>query len=165
MKASRGRVDSGRLARFQPHKRPVMTENAAKSPRRNPLLDALAAQYAVIRDNKPLALGIHKTIKERAPETNAGELRVAMRIHTSSTRYLKALLAGKERYNLDGAVEGEITDEQRAAADTALKERFQKAAERRKTEAKAEQQARREQEEEQRRAEKLNQLAERFKRR
>lgn len=143
----------------------VMTETPAKSPRRNALLDALAAQYEVIRDHKPLALGIHKTIKERAPETNAGDLRTAMRIHTSSTRYLKALLTGKDRYNLEGAVDGEITDEQRVAAETSLKERFQKAAERRKTEAKAEQQARKEQEAEQRRAEKLNQLAERFKRR
>lgn len=141
-----------------------MTDTENKPARRHALLETLSAQYAVFRDCRPLALGIHKTIKERTPEVNAGDLRLAMRIHTASTRYLKALLAGKERFDLDDKVAGEITEEQRAAADTALRERFQKTAERRKAEAQAQKLQQKEQEAQQRRAEKIAQLAERFKR-
>ena len=139
-----------------------MTETTAKPPRRNTLLDHLQERYPVFKDCRPLALGIHKTIREREPEINAGELRLAMRLHTTSTRYLKALLAGKERFNLDGLADGEVTEEHRSTADTSLRERFQKAAERRKAEAQAQRTAKMEQEASQRRAEKLAQLAERF---
>jgi ProP effector len=59
------------------------------------------------------------------------------------------------RLNLDGSPAGEVTDENRQHAAEQLKERFKKQAELRKA-AEAEAKA------EQRRAEKLNQLAEKF---
>lgn len=139
-----------------------MTATENKTSRRNTLLDTLSAQFTVFRDCKPLALGIHKTVKERMPEIEAAPLRSAMKIHTASTRYLKALVTSKERFDLDGNVSGEVTDEQREVASTALRERFKKAAERRKADEQAVKTAQLEKEAEQKRAEKLSQLAARF---
>lgn len=139
-----------------------MTASETKSTRRNALLDALSTNYAVFRDCQPLALGIHKSVKERMPEVDAAALRSAMKIHTASTRYLKALVVSKERFDLDGQPAGEVTEEQREVASTTLRERFKKAAERRKAEEQAQKAAQKEQEAQAKRSEKLAQLAARF---
>ena len=139
-----------------------MTATETKSSRRNALLETLSATYPVFRDCQPLALGIHKTVKEKMPELEAAPLRVAMRIHTASTRYLKALAIGAQRFDLDGNPAGEITAEQRDVASEALKERFKKAGERRKIDEQAKKDALREQEAEAKRHEKLSQLAAKF---
>jgi ProP effector len=139
-----------------------MTSTPAKSPSRNALLETISANFTVFRDGRPLALGIHKAIKERMPEVDTTQLRLTMRMHTASTRYLKALLATRERYDLDGNPAGEVTDEQREVANTTLRERFKKAADRRKAEEQARNEAQRQQEAEQKRQEKLAQLPARF---
>lgn len=139
-----------------------MTPTAAKSPARNALLETICGNFAVFREGRPLALGIHKAIMERMPDLDTAQLRLAMRIHTASTRYLKALLATRERFDLDGNPAGEVTEEQRAVASTALRERFKKSADRRKAEEQALKEAKQEQEAQQKRQEKLAQLAARF---
>ncbi|MDP2824821.1 MAG: ProQ/FINO family protein [Sulfuritalea sp.] len=142
-----------------------MTPTPAKSSPRNALLETIGANFAVFRDGRPLALGIHKAIMERMPEVDTAQLRLAMRIHTASTRYLKTLLATRERFDLDGNPAGEVTEEQREVASTTLRERFRKVADRRKAEEQALKEAQREQEAQQKRQEKLAQLAARFNRR
>ncbi|MCM2289931.1 MAG: ProQ/FINO family protein [Sulfuritalea sp.] len=139
-----------------------MTPTAAKPPARNALLETICEHFAVFREARPLALGIHKVILERMPDLDTAQLRLAMRIHTASTRYLKALLATRERFDLDGNPAGEVTEEQREVANTALRERFKKSADRRKAEELALKEAKREQEAQQKRQEKLAQLAARF---
>jgi ProP effector len=139
-----------------------MTSTPPKFSSRNALLETICANFAVFRDGRPLALGIHKAVKERMPDVDAAQLRLAMRLHTASTRYLKALLAGRERYDLDGNPAGEVTDEQREVAGTTLRERFKKAADRHKAEQQAQKEAQRQKEAEQQRQEKLAQLAARF---
>ena len=139
-----------------------MTSTPAKPPSRNALLETLSANFAVFREARPLALGIHKAISERMPEVDTAQLRLAMRMHTASTRYLKALLATGERFDLDGNPAGEVTPEQREVASTTLRERFKKVAERRKAEEQALKAAQQEQEAQQKRQEKLAQLAARF---
>ena len=112
-----------------------MSDTTPSSPRpRNAELTTLSASFAVFRDCLPLAVGIHKAIRERMPEINRNQLRVALQLHTASTRYLKALSQGQTRFDLDGAVAGEITAEQRQQALDTLRERFRKGAERRKAE-------------------------------
>lgn len=109
---------------------------AAQKPSRsrNPVLDTLIATFKVIRDCQPLALGIHKVIKERMPELDMQLLRSAMRTHTASTRYLKLLSQADTRFDLDGAAAGEVTAEQRQQALDTLRERFRKKAEQHKAE-------------------------------
>jgi len=131
--------------------------NAPSSPpsrRANPVLDTLASSFAVFRDGQPLAIGIHKTIRERLPDIGDGALRNALKNYTASTKYLKAVANGRERFDLDGNPAGEITPEQRDQALAALKERFRKAAEQKRA-----------LQAEQERQEKLRKLAEKFGRR
>ena len=139
-----------------------MAEQQTKAKSRNPILDSLNEAFEVFRANKPLALGIHKEVLARRPEIEPAGLRLAMRIHTQSTRYLKELLTATVRFDLDGQPSGEVTDEHRKVADEALKERFRKVAERKKAERKAEADAERERKATEMRQEKLNQLAARF---
>ena len=139
-----------------------MTSKPAKPPSRNTLLETISANFAVFRECRPLALGIHKIIIERMPEVDSAQLRLAMRMHTASTRYLKALLAAGERFDLDGNPAGEVTAEQREVAGTTLRERFKKQGERRKAAEHALMEAQREQEAQQKRQEKLAQLAARL---
>ncbi|MCK9382284.1 MAG: ProQ/FINO family protein [Sulfuritalea sp.] len=116
-----------------------MTDTAPAAPRRpkNTALETLIATFAVFRDCQPLAIGIHKTIRERLPDMNASQLRHALKIHTASTRYLKALSQGETRFELDGTVAGIVTPEQQKQALDTLRERFRKHAERRKAELQA----------------------------
>ena len=139
-----------------------MTSTPAKPSSRNALLETISANFAVFREGRPLALGIHKAIIERMPEIDTAQLRLAMRLHTASTRYLKALQAASERFDLDGNPAGEVTAEQREVAGTTLRERFKKQADRRKAEEQSLKAAREEQEAQQKRQEKLAQLAARF---
>ena len=134
----------------------MTTVEAKPAPGRNAILELLRTTFAVFRDHRPLALGIHKTIREKMPELNAGQLRTAMRMHTGATAYLKALAIGGERFDLDGQPAGTVTDEQREQAATDLRDRFKKGAERRKAALEAEREA-------QQRQEKLLKLAEKFK--
>lgn len=133
-----------------------MSESVPKPPRpRNAVLDALSAAYPVIRAGLPLAIGIHKAIIERMPDLDAQQLRAAMRTHTASVRYLKALSQAGSRFDLDGKAAGEVTAEQQKQAVDTLRERFRGQAERHRAEQQAQLQA-------QQRQEKLLKLAEKF---
>ena len=121
------------------------------------LLKDLQARFDVFRSFSPLAIGIDKQVFAQLPDVSKKALRLAMRSHTISTRYLKEMEKGTVRLNLDGTPAGEVTDENRQHAAELLRERFKKQAEQRKAaaaEAKAEQ----------RRQEKLTALAEKFSR-
>ena len=128
-------------------------------------LKLLCERYAVFRDNKPLAIGIHKAVKAALPELDAGALRHALHRHTASTRYLKAVATGEDRFDLDGAVAGAITEEQKQVAADSLRERFKKGAERRRVEQLAEKKKVEEAARDKERQAKLAQLALKFNKR
>lgn len=132
-----------------------MNHPTERRPGRRPaLLEELMAQYEVFRNGKPLAIGIHKALMEVQPDLDKQALRLAMKAHTQSTRYLKGIVEGAPRFDLAGQPAGTVTAEQRDQAVAVLKERQRKAAERRRAEEQAEQDRQRE--------EKLRQLADKF---
>ncbi|MEW6678256.1 MAG: ProQ/FinO family protein [Pseudomonadota bacterium] len=133
---------------------PQGAKSPARPQRRNALLERLQAEFAVFRDYKPLAIGIHKQLMERLPDLDKNKMRVALHSHTASTRYLKALTEGAPRLDLDGQPAGEVTAEQQSVAVQTLRDRLKKAAERRK-----------EEEEAAKRQVKLQQLADKFSKR
>ncbi len=140
-----------------------MTTRESKPSRpRNTTLDTLNASFKVFHECQPLALGIHEVIQERLPGIDAQQLRLAMRIHTASTRYLKALSQAKTRFDLDGSPADEVTAEQRELASATLRERFKKKAERHKAEVLAKQLAEKQAQLEKERQNKLLKLAEKF---
>ena len=73
-------------------------------------------------------------IKERLPDIETRKLHLAMKLHTSSTSYLKLLSSGVDRFDLNGNVAGTVTPEQQKQALDSLRERFRKVAEQRKAE-------------------------------
>ncbi|RJG01980.1 osmoprotectant transporter activator [Noviherbaspirillum sedimenti] len=128
------------------------------------LLKELQANFAVLRDCQPLAIGIDKQLIGRQPDLNRKALRIALGMHTNSLRYLKAMKKATARFDLDGNAAGEVTEEQRAHAAKMLDERLKKDAEQRKAQRQTQEAQKKAEEEEQRRSEKLNQLAAKFSR-
>lgn len=122
------------------------------------LLQELQEKFAPFRDCLPLAIGIDKQLLARMPELDRKTLRIALGMHTNSTRYLKAMAKAQARFDLEGNAAGEVPQAHREHAEETLRERFRKAAEQRKAEREAEEAERAAQ----RRAEKLNQLAAKF---
>ena len=119
------------------------------------LMNDLQARFDVFKNFSPLAIGIDKQLFAALPEVSKKSLRIAMRNHTLSTRYLKEMEKGTQRLNLDGTPAGEVTDENRRYAAEQLRERFKKNAEQRRAQEAA---ARAEE----RKQQKLQQLAEKF---
>lgn len=126
------------------------------------LLKQLQEQFAPFRDCQPLAIGIDKQLQQRMPELDRKTLRIALGLHTNSTRYLKVMAKATARVDLDGNPAGEVPEAHRAHADEALRERFRKEAELRKTQRQAERAAEEAERADQKRVEKLNQLAAKF---
>lgn len=126
------------------------------------LLLQLQEVSETFRDCKPVALRIDKAIALRFPDVERKVIRAAMRMHTASTRYLKVMEKGGQRFDLDGKPDGEVTAEHQAHAAQTLKERFAEVARRKRDKARQEETARREEEAEKRKAEKLQQLVGKF---
>jgi ProP effector len=128
------------------------------------LLKELQQKFAPFRDYSPLAIGIDKQLQARLPEINRKVLRVALGLHTNSTRYLKSMSRATARVDLDGNPGEEITEAHRKHALEVLRERFKKEAELKKAQRQAEEASRKEEEAARQRTEKLNQLAAKFSR-
>ncbi len=126
------------------------------------LLEKLQESSPTFKEFRPLALRIDKAVMERYPDVSRKVVRSAMRMHTGSTRYLKAMEKATQRFNIDGKPDGELTEDHRQHAAETLKQRFTEAAKRKREQQKAEQARQREAEAEQRKAEKLSQLVQKF---
>lgn len=119
------------------------------------LLKQLQETFAVFRDYAPLAIGIDKQVLAKQTDIDRKRLRIALGMHTNSLRYLKVMEKATQRFDLEGNVVAEVSEEHRKHASETLRERFKKEAERKKALREAEVQ-------EQRRTQKLNQLVEKF---
>lgn len=64
---------------------------------------------------KPLAIGIHREVIERLPESPPGQIRKAIILWLNPRKeaYLRALAAGGSRYDLEGRPKGEVSPEHR----------------------------------------------------
>lgn len=129
------------------------------------LLQKLQEISPTFSEVKPLALRIDKALAERFPDVDRKVIRSAMRMHTATTRYLKAVEKATARFDLDGQESGEVTEEQRQHAAQTLKERFADVARRKKAAAEQEKAKREAEEAERRKGEKLAQLVGKFSRR
>ena len=90
------------------------------------LLIELRQRFPAFAQCLPLAIGIDKLLLAEMPEISRKTLRVALNMHTNSSRYLKAMATATVRFDLAGNPAGEVLDEHRARANEMLKERFKK---------------------------------------
>ena len=127
---------------------------------------AEARKLALIIGNNAYANldSLDKAVAERFPDAERKVIRTAMRLHTASTRYLKAMEKATHRYDLEGNEAGEVSEEHRQHAAQTLKERFAEASRRKREQQQKEREAQREAEAERRKTEKLQQLLGRFSR-
>jgi ProP effector len=128
------------------------------------LLNEWQQRFPVFRDCLPLAVGVDKALRQRMPELDRKVLRIALSLHTHSTRYLKGMAKATVRFDLDGCPGDGISDAHRAHAEKLLRERSQKAAAERQVKRDAEVAQRQADLAERRRAEKLDQLVDKFRR-
>ncbi|MBU0827061.1 MAG: proq activator of osmoprotectant transporter prop, partial [Gammaproteobacteria bacterium] len=82
------------------------TDSASRAPQRtHPMLEQLAALYPVLFGAvfRPLKRGIFQDLLAAHPEVfERDALKVALGIHTRSTRYLQSVAAGDKRHDLQG---------------------------------------------------------------
>jgi ProP effector len=126
------------------------------------LLRELHERFEVFSNYSPLAIGIDRQVLGVLPQLEKKALRLAMRTHTISTRYLKEMEKASQRLNLDASPAGEVSEESRAHASGLLRERFKKQQEQRKESERAARVAQAAAHAEQVRIEKLSQLANKF---
>lgn len=119
------------------------------------LLADLEKRFPVFGEYKPLAIGIDKQLYAAMPDLDKKTARIALSLHTATTRYLKSMEKATSRFNLDGSPAGEVDDTHRQHASDTLRERY-KVAKQKKRAQEEEEKAQRQ------RAEKLQKLAEKF---
>jgi ProP effector len=76
------------------------------------------------RPHWPLKVGIAADLVERAPELDRRKLNVALSVYTRRVMYLRGLVAGAARVDLDGNPAGEVSagDAEHAAEILALRQ-------------------------------------------
>lgn len=140
------------------------SENPSPVQHARVLLKDLQQQFPPFRDYLPLAIGIDKQLLARIPGLNRKVLRIALGLHTNSTRYLKSMSKATTRFDLDGNAGAEVTEAHRNHAIEVLRERYKRDMEQKKAQRQAEEAKRKEEEAARQRVEKLNQLAAKFSR-
>ncbi len=147
----------------------TQTEVPNMSAQARALLIELRQRFPAFGQCLPLAIGIDKLLLAEMPELSRKTLRVALNMHTNSSRYLKAMATATQRFDLAGVPAAEVSEEHRARAVEMLKERFKKEREQRnasrladEVKRKAEEAQRKIDAEAEARAEKLLQLAAKF---
>lgn len=98
------------------------------------LLTTLRQRFPAFGQCMPLAIGIDKLLLAEMPEISRKSLRVALNMHTNSSRYLKATALATQRFDLVGNPVAEVSAEHRTRAAELLKERFKKEREQRSAE-------------------------------
>ena len=74
-------------------------------------LTRLRKEYTVLRDRKPLAIGIRAILLPQI-NLNSKNSRKVIRLLCNHRGYLTNVTKGGARYNLEGSVDGEITTEE-----------------------------------------------------
>lgn len=72
------------------------------------------------RDCLPLKIGVLDDLLARFPDDEPYFVRTALIWHCRSTRYLQAMLAGGQRYDLDGHPAGDVTEQHQEHAGQLL---------------------------------------------
>ena len=108
----------------KPTKKPTMAPSDLKAKELNNRLNA----FPVWLNFQPLAIGIDKDLfklvnDEQFPGGSKNFFQKVLRMHTHHGRYLSALIQGGERYQLDGVVNGVVSEPERQWAAEKIKAR------------------------------------------
>ncbi|MCG9055113.1 ProQ/FINO family protein [Laribacter hongkongensis] len=82
--------------------------------------DLVYKRYAVLRQFKPLAIGVHEVLISELPQFDPVVVQRVIQRHCSTARYLKAMQREGFRYHLTGKRAAELTDLERDDAKRRL---------------------------------------------
>lgn len=82
------------------------------------------AEYEVIKECKPLAIGIFNELAEgiTSDKLSKNAVSKALRRHCMSREYLNSVINSKHRYGVNGEVLGDVTEEDREYSKKLLNE-------------------------------------------
>jgi sRNA-binding protein len=84
------------------------------------LLKEIKTEYPVIGQDKPLAIGTLKRLIDHKQKRSKSIIRNVLHLHCTSKRYLASLVVNADRYNLDSAIDGTVTEVQAMVAKQML---------------------------------------------
>jgi sRNA-binding protein len=100
-----------------------MTTHKERFARARAILADLKSRYQAAfasERTRPLAIGIHESIKAAMPDVDGRDLSLAMTMFCGTAAYAMASVAGAERVGLDGEPAGVVSDEEAAHAAVKL---------------------------------------------
>ena len=80
------------------------------------ITDHIYGKYAVFKQFKPLALGIDQDLAAALPQFDTALVMRALSNHCRRPRYLKSLVRGGKRFDLNNRPKGEVSAEEQAVA-------------------------------------------------
>jgi ProP effector len=91
------------------------------------ILEEMRRAFPVLQDFQPLASGIEDSLAAHFPRDPAWRVIAALRRHVQDSRYLRAIIDGEARYDLNGEVRSYISEGERHHAQRLLRERGEEA--------------------------------------
>lgn len=119
----------------------VENEVTGMSEQARALLKQLQDRFPVFAQAQPLAIGIDRQLIAAIPGIPRKAMRIALSVHTGSSRYLKAVSRSDVRFNLDGTPATALQDTHRRHAAETLAERMKQSKERQRAAQKAKEDA------------------------
>lgn len=111
-----------------PKKNKPTPESLAKLENLKNARAALLERHAVLKENKPLAIGICKQLAECEKDFSKKLLRTILHFHTRNVSYLKNVAKGGKRFNLDGTESSDIEQQAIDYSNDFLKTLYEKQA-------------------------------------
>ncbi|MGF6148342.1 ProP expression regulator [Kingella potus] len=91
-------------------------KSMSKTKQTDMITDYIYGKYIVFKHFKPLALGIDQDLAADLPQFDSALVMRALSNHCRRPRYLKSLVRGGKRYDLNNRVKGEVSAEEQAVA-------------------------------------------------
>ena len=80
------------------------------------IIEILYQRYPVMKQFKPLMIGVHKELEKALPQFAATHVHRSIAAHCRKVRYLKSVARGGKRFDLNGKPVGDVTVEEKTAA-------------------------------------------------
>ncbi|MCD4499599.1 ProQ/FINO family protein [Chromobacterium vaccinii] len=92
-------------------------QSLSKKKQTEMIADHIYGKFDVFRQFRPLALGIHESLIAALSQFDSALISRVVANHCRKPRYLKSLARGGKRFDLNGKPQGEVSAEEKRAAE------------------------------------------------
>nr|WP_199068787.1 ProQ/FINO family protein [Chromobacterium sp. ASV5] len=92
-------------------------QSLSKKKQTEMIADHIYSKFDVFRQFRPLALGIHESLIAALSQFDPALISRVVANHCRKPRYIKALARGGKRFDLNGKPQGEVSAEEKKAAE------------------------------------------------